>query len=354
MRPACRADPGIVRVVRTPRFDVIRSERWRRTVKGALLVVVVGLLGVVVAREWSGVASVIGRLSIASLVGSTLLAMAGTWCSFLCWRALLHDLGGRLPLVASMRIFFVGQLGKYVPGKVWPVVAQVRLGRRYDLPGRISAAAAAIVTLLTFGVGLQVTALTLPALGGDALRHYWWAVLALPVAVVMLLPPVLNRLLERILRLLRREPMPQPLTLWGTGRAVGWAVVMWLLYGAHLVVLLTGAGEPLTAGLVVRATGAFAASWAVGFLLAFAPAGLGVREIGLVGLLGGTPLGVAATLISRLMLTVADLAGPALALLIEHRPQRTLKTYGPRDLSTGNAARGAGLADVPARTWTEG
>jgi uncharacterized membrane protein YbhN (UPF0104 family) len=173
-------------------------------------------------------------------------------------------------------------------------------------------------------------------LGGDALRHYWWALLALPVAVVTLLPPVLNRLLDRILRLLRRDPMPQPLTLLGTGRAVGWAVVMWVLYGAHLLVLLTGAGEPLTAGLLVRATGAFAASWAIGFLLAFAPAGLGVREIGLVGLLGATvaqPLAVAATLISRLMLTVADLAWPAVALLAERRlrpqrrrtPQRTVE-----------------------------
>jgi hypothetical protein len=321
----------------------------RRTVKAVLLLAVIALLGVVVVDEWSDVAHVIGSESVASLAGSTVLALTGTWCSFLSWRALSADLGGAVPLVGSMRIFFVGQLGKYVPGKVWPVVAQMRLGRRYEVPGRISAAAAAIVTLLTFGVGLLVTAVTLPLLGGDALRRYWWALLVLPVAVVLLLPPVLNRLLERILRLLRREPMPRPLTLAGTGRAVGWAVVMWLLYGAHLLVLLTGAGEPLTAELVVRSTGAFAASWAIGFLLAFAPAGLGVREIGLVGLLGATvaqPLAVAATLISRLMLTLADLVWPAVALLAErraplrNRPQET-------DLRTGSTPNGASLADLP-------
>ena len=337
-------------MVRTPRLDVIRSEPLRRTVKGALLIVVVGLLVVVVAREWSAVAHVIGRLSPAALVGSTLLAMAGTWFSFLSWRALLADLGGAVPLVPAMRIFFVGQLGKYVPGKVWPVVAQVRLGRRYELPGRISAASAAVVTLLTFGVGLLVTAMTLPALGGDAARRYWWALLALPVAVVMLLPPVLNRLLARILRMLRREPMPRPLTLAGTGRAVGWALVMWLCYGAHLLVLLSGAGQPVTAGLMVRATGAFAASWAIGFLLAFAPAGLGVREIGLVGLLGASvaqPLAVAATLISRLMLTLADLAWPGLALALERlRPQATVGSPGLAGMVSG----GAPDAQV-SRTW---
>ena len=319
----------------------------RRAVKGVLLLAVVALLGVVVVNEWSDVAHVIGSESVASLAGSTALALAGTWCSFLSWRALSVDLGGAVPLVGSMRIFFVGQLGKYVPGKVWPVVAQMRLGRRYEVPGRISAAAAAIVTLLTFGVGLLVTAVTLPLLGGDALHRYWWALLVLPVAVVLLLPPVLNRLLERILRLLRREPMPRPLTLAGTGRAVGWAVVMWLLYGAHLLVLLTGAGVPLTAELVVRCTGAFAASWAIGFLLAFAPAGLGVREIGLVGLLGATvaqPLAVAATLISRLMLTLADLVWPALALVAERRTNRPQETL---PVPAGNAPNGASLADLP-------
>jgi uncharacterized membrane protein YbhN (UPF0104 family) len=328
--------------VHTPRFGLLHNQTVRRTVKAALLLVVVGLLAVVVADEWSDVVHVIGSESVVSLAGSTALAMAGTWCSFLSWRALLIDLGGEVPLVGAMRIFFVGQLGKYVPGKVWPVVAQVRLGRRYEVPGRISAAAAAIVTLLTFGVGLLVTAMTLPALGGDALQRYWWALLALPFAVVLLLPPVLNRLLARILALLRREPMPQPLTLLGTSRAVGWALVMWLLYGVHLVVLLTGAGQPLTPELVVRATGAFAASWAIGFLLAFAPAGLGVREIGLVGLLGATvaqPLAVAVTLISRLMLTVADLAWPAIALIAERqRPPGIIRPQGSdADLSISHA-----------------
>jgi glycosyltransferase 2 family protein len=363
-----------VQIVHTPRFGLLRSPslmgarkalaprltrarqalgpKVRRTIKVALLLVVGGLLGVVVVNQWSGVARVIGSESVASLAGSTALALAGTWCSFLCWRALSADLGGAVPLVGAMRIFFVGQLGKYVPGKVWPVVAQVRLGRRHGVPGRISAAAAAIVTLLTFGVGLLVTALTLPLLGGDALRRYWWALLVLPVAVVLLLPPVLNRVLERILRLLRRESMPRPLTPGGTGRAVAWAVVTWLCYGAHLLVLLTGAGVPLTPGLVVRSTGAFAASWAIGFLLAFAPAGLGVREIGLVGLLAATvaqPLAVAATLISRLMLTLADLVWPAVALLAErwspaaqNRPQRT-----EDQVPAGSAPSAASLAELP-------
>ena len=294
---------------------------WRRAAKTLLLLAVLAVLGVVVAREWSAVATVIGDLPVVALFGSAALALAGTWCSFLSWRALLVDLGAEVPLAGGMRIFFVGQLGKYVPGKVWPVVAQMRLGKRYEVPGRTSAAAASVVTLITLGAGLVVTAVTLPALGGDALHRYWWTLLVLPVAVVVLVPAVLNRILAVALKVLRRDPMPRPLTLRGTARAVGWAMAMWLLYGAHLVLLL----GPVNPGSLVRATGAFAASWAVGFLLAFAPAGLGVREISLVGLLGAAvaqPVAVAASLVSRLLLTVADLVWPAVALAAERRPTR--------------------------------
>ena len=46
------------------------------------------------------------------------------------WRVLLGDLGTRLPAAPASSIFFVGQLGKYLPGSVWTVVAQAEMGAR--------------------------------------------------------------------------------------------------------------------------------------------------------------------------------------------------------------------------------
>jgi uncharacterized membrane protein YbhN (UPF0104 family) len=286
-----------------------------------LVAACLGLTGYAVTRQWTDVARVIGQLSGWSLLAAALLAMAGIWFSFLSWRALLADFGSAVPLTGAMRIFFVGQLGKYVPGKVWPILAQMRLGRAHRIPGRTSAAAAAIVTLITLGAGLLVTAITLPVLGANALSRYWWTLLALPLALLVLWPPVLNGLLARLMRLARREPMPQPLTGAGVARAVGWALVMWLCYGVHLWILL-GASQPLTPGLLIRSIGAFAGSWAIGFLLLLAPAGLGPREVALIVMLGGAvaqPVALVAALISRLLLTMADIAWPAIALAVDRR-----------------------------------
>lgn len=312
------AAQSMVRAVPDPRP---RKFPLRRSVEIVLTVGFLGFLGWVLARRWTEVSDVATELSVPAVGAAVLTATAAIWCSFLSWRALLTDFGSPLPLIAGMRIFFVGQLGKYLPGKLWPVLVQARLGRRYQVPGRASAAAALLVMLVSLGAALALTAASFPMLGGETARRYWWVLLALPLALVGLWPPVLNRLLARALRLARREPLPRPLSAAGISRALGWAVASWLLFGAHLWVLLLDLGGSGPT-LVIRAIGAFAGSWAIGFLLAFAPAGVGPREVALIVLLGATvtePAAVVAAVVSRLVMTGADLVWPAIALLLARR-----------------------------------
>lgn len=325
-----------------------RRSRLRRGVEALVVAVFLGFIGAAVARQWPRVAEVVGALSPASVVLSGLAAAAGIWFSFLCWRAILADLGSRVPTTAGMRIFFVGQVGKYVPGKVWPILTQVRLGRDYQVPGRASAAAAFIFMLLVLGTGLLVAVCTLPVLGAGAFGRYWWALLALPLSAVVLWPPVLNRGLALAMRLTRREPMPRPLTAAGIGRAVGWAVVMWLLFGVHLYALLRGL-DVEAPQLLVRSVGAYAGSWAIGFLLLVAPAGVGPREVALVLLLASTteqPVALVAVVVSRLLMTVGDLLWPVVGVALERRRRRRRALGSPAGGSVGGAAGDrAGLLD---------
>ena len=71
------------------------------------------------------------RLDAPVLLASWALVLAGIYATFRSWRAVLADLGGGLPQAPAMRVFYLGQLGKYLPGTVWPAVTQMRLGRDY-------------------------------------------------------------------------------------------------------------------------------------------------------------------------------------------------------------------------------
>ena len=100
------------------------------------------------------------------------------------------------------------------------------------------------------------------------------------------------------------------------------AMVAWLPLGAH-VWLLTWAvgGDPLRS--LGPAVGAYALAWTLGLLVVFAPAGLGVREVVLVVALApvvdaGAALVVA--VLSRLVMTVADVGWAGLAVLVSRAP----------------------------------
>jgi uncharacterized membrane protein YbhN (UPF0104 family) len=77
----------------------------------------------------------------------------------------------------------------------------------------------------------------------------------------------------------------------------------------------------MTAGLAFF-TGAYALAWVTGFMIMFAPAGLGAREATLSALLAGqigTPEAITVALLSRLVTTAADLLAAAATLLLTKR-----------------------------------
>ena len=61
-----------------------------------------------------------------TVLGAGLLGLAGTLAIGLVWLTLMLGMDrANLPAVDGLSTFYVAQLGKYVPGAVWPILAQV-------------------------------------------------------------------------------------------------------------------------------------------------------------------------------------------------------------------------------------
>ncbi len=242
-------------------------------------------------------------------LASLAAVLVGLLASMSVWRALLADLGTELSLRAAFHVFFFGQLGKYVPGSVFAVAAQMELGRAQGASRSRVATASLLFMGVGLAVGLLVAAATLPFTSPDAVRQFAWVLLVLPVGLVVLAPPVLTRVVGLFLRLLRRPPLEQPLTVRRVGAATGWALVMWLAYGLHLWLLVRPQGAD-AGGDLLLATGGYALAWTAGFLVVVAPAGAGVREVALVAALAPVvdrPAALAVALLSRVLMTLGDL-----------------------------------------------
>jgi hypothetical protein len=140
----------------------------RHLARAAVLLGLFAFALVALARTWPQARPALARLSVGSLGLALLTVLAGLFTSFLGWRAVLADYGGRLPLAGGLRVFFLSQPGKYLPGSIWPAVAQMELGREYKVPRRVSAAAVAVFMLLILATALLVAAVSLPLLGQAA------------------------------------------------------------------------------------------------------------------------------------------------------------------------------------------
>jgi glycosyltransferase 2 family protein len=292
--------------------------RWRAPLRLAVAGLFLAVIAVVLAGQWRQARPLLGRLSAPVVLAAWVPVLAGIYATFRSWRAALADLGGQLPQAGAMRVFYLGQLGKYLPGTIWPAVTQMRLGRDYRVPPRASGAAFAVFMLVLVGTGLLVGLPVVPLLGRDAVDEYRWLVLVLPLVALALAPPVLNRAIALALRAIGRPPLPAPLSLAGVLRVAGWALASWLCYGVQVYLLARRLGVEGGALLWLQCTGAFAAAFASGPLLLVVPAGAGVREAALLLLLGSTvtvPVAAVLAVVSRLLFIVGDLtwAGVAVA-----------------------------------------
>jgi uncharacterized membrane protein YbhN (UPF0104 family) len=282
---------------------------------------IAGLAAVAIAyavvSDWTGVRHALDLLAWQSVVLSFLAAVAGTVTSLMSWRALLSDEGYTLTPVTAGRVFLVGQLGKYLPGSVWAIVLQVELGKRAGVPrARVFTSSLAWIGL-SLATALGVGVVGFPVLASADSGRAWALMALLPLALVACAPPVLTRLVNLILQLMRKGPLPRPLSWPGVLSAAAWLIGTWVFFGLHLWLLANALGAPGADG-ITRCIGGFALAMAAGVVFVFVPSGAGVREALIVAALApvmpaGQALGIA--VVSRLVFITADVVSAGVAAL---------------------------------------
>lgn len=259
-------------------------------------------IGAYVAFRGHGqeVASAVRATGGVSLAGAAGLVLAGLGLTSVAWRRVLAGFGHRLPAREGSAIFFVGQLGKYVPGGVWSIGAHAHLAAAHAVPARVTAGTSLVflgLNIATSGlvVGLSTWAGALPWPG-------WLGVVVAGLGLVALHP----RLVTYGAGLVAGRSGALMLSAAEVARLAGLLTLTWLCYAGAAVVL---APDPSWT-LLTLAAGATAVSYAVGVAVVLAPAGLGAREVTLVALLapvvGLGPAGAVAVL-TRVLHTGADL-----------------------------------------------
>lgn len=287
-----------------------RTSRRADLLAIAFVVVAVGLAAWALRDQFPDVLDAIGRIAWWRPVVAFACVVLGLLATAEVWKHCLAALGSPVSSTSAREIFFPAQVGKYLPGSVWPFLAQMKFARERGVPGGLALLAGSVFLVVHAVTSVFVGALLLIS-QPDLVSRFGWAGVCIPLALVLLHPRVVNVLARK---LAKRSGATPPVLRWShLVRPLAWMLPAWLGYGAAGYLL----ADPFTDSVLQLAlvcTGAFALGWIVGLVVFIAPAGVGAREAVLV--LALTPLlGVAAATTVSLMLRVAHtLADMVLAL----------------------------------------
>jgi len=309
-----------------------RKGRFTLVVQWLLAAVVIGFAARELARQWEGISPALAgvRLDWGRIVASGVLVLSTYLLLIEAWRSTLRAWSQSLAFPEAARIWFVSNLAKYVPGRVWQITAMGAMAQRSGVSATAAIGSSLVVNLVSIIAGFAVIAATaggriadvvgLDAASGGTHRAEL-AVVGIAIvgaAALALAPFAIPRLAALAARVTGRVislPRVPPRAIW---IATASTVASWLLYGVAFAWFARGVA-PRATGNAWSYIAVYTGSYLAGYLALFAPGGVGVREAALVlamprfHLASATDAAVIA-ITSRLWLTVLEIL-PGLLLL---------------------------------------
>ena len=285
----------------------------------SLIGVAIGIAGVAfvvktLVSKWSEVSDAFGQVDAINLFLSLLLGLAAMTSIGWIWVTMIVARSHNVRHRNAMSWYFTGQLGKYVPGGIWPIVGRAELAVRNGIPrldayastGRslVTTYAAAVVTI---GIGAAATT-----------GHRFIAILiaiGLIVAYVAFAQPSLRAVIIRAASRISASAS----TLTDPKRLVRLTMLhipAWILMSLSTSVTATAFGADIGIADMLFIT---TTSWLAGFVVVGVPGGIGVREAVFTSLAGGiigTPMAVSLALMSRVVFIAVDLSGALISNVI--------------------------------------
>jgi len=221
---------------------------------------------------------------LAASGGLYFLALA---CSAVFWYRLLRVFEQRPPFLQAVRAYYLGLLGKYLPGKAWALLMRGTLVSGPDVQLGVAIITAFYEVFTTMAGGALVAAMVFavqpPAATDLSFSPAVVGVLLVALLGVPLLPWVFNRLVGRLARRFQNvESFRLPRLRIGTlVQGLTITACAWVFFGLSLWSALQALVEfpqLLTPQILARYAAIMGLAYVAGFLVLVVPSGLGVRE----------------------------------------------------------------------------
>jgi len=241
------------------------------------------------------------------------------------WCLLMRGFGYTVPLRHGFKIAYIANLGRYIPGRIWPIFGMVYIARQMKITEEVAVASWGMALLFgmppSFVVGFA-TVLLYPQMLASSLSTYLGvgmyivAIATILVSLMLIFVPNKSLALANFcLKLIKRPAIEFNIaTRDAVGVYLGY-LIGWLIYGlafwVFLHAVIENPGVPLLVGI-----GSFIIAYQIGYLAIFTPGGLGARELVMISLLSPYlgPIAAGIAVAARIWNTISDIIASAIAL----------------------------------------
>ena len=218
-------------------------------------------------------------------------------------------LGHEIKFFQSMWIIATTQIAKYLPGRIWSMVGRVYIGKKERFDGDLLIVSMILETcllIITSGVIFLIATLFTGVL---QITYLLLSIMLIIIAAAFIHPRILSWFVNLIMKILHRQPVTISVSYFKILRVSIFFFGLWFvqIIGFYFLVM---AIYPVHLSMAPVFMAAYTLSWITGFIVLFAPSGLGVRE-GIMTLLLSpvltTPLAIAVSLLTRVWMTLFEI-----------------------------------------------
>ena len=309
------------------------TARSKPVLKWLIVIVVLSFLGLTIQRAYRDVLLHREHLDFSMMnwkpiAAGVLFYGIGLLPAAITWVQTLKAFGQVVPFWTALHVFFLGHLGKYVPGKAMVLV--LRVGRLHPLGVEIKPTILSVFveTLTSVCTGAIVGCAFLLTLSPSP-PHWmqWLAAICIPCALLLLLPHTF-RIVLTVLAKSKIGRMPRSVSEAFTWRLMirtaAWMLLGWILQGTAAWLILSGI-HPADELWTIQSWSACVAAVSLGSVVGFAsmlPSGAVVRELVITWLLirlVPQPIALFAAIAFRISNLIAEFLMVGLLTLINRK-----------------------------------
>ena len=196
------------------------------------------------------------------------------------WRYLISILGEDIKTSAAMRVWFLSNLGRYIPGKVFQVAGLIFLSAKEGIAKSKSVQSILFSQITSNGLGLfmGLGLISLQTGTDDFPNHFHIALLLIVIFVIIIwFPSIVFRSSNLILKKMNKDTIDQSVGRREYMIYLSLQIVNWMFMSISLALLIKSYTD-LSIRENMEVLYILPLSWTIGILAVFAPGGIGVRE----------------------------------------------------------------------------